>query len=287
MTENKSIIDLARAAEARPLNTEQPSTPPPTGEQPPKPSKTGEPEEGSAPKEILAELLKNVQSKIGWSQLRLPSAGFNPSKIDTIEIRPFTFEDEKLLRTTKTLSQGELIVEQLITRCIRGIEYKDLLLTDKNYILFKLREISYGDEYDIKAVCNTCEAENELKVELSKLPVIYAESAEDLEYKATLPDSGVEVTVKALRLEDEAILANPVTLIDNMWRLVESIGGHTERTVKQGFITGTTVKDISVIRNAIFGGGVGMQTKVNYVCNSCDTGDVLELPINEGFFDAN
>ena len=146
MTENKSIIDLARAAEARPAPTEQP---PPTREE------TLEPEEGSAPKEILSELLKNVQSKIGWSQLRLPSAGFNPSKIETIEIRPFTFEDERLLRTTKTISQGELIVEQLISRCIKGIEYKDLLLIDKNYILFKLREISYGDSYDIKVACET------------------------------------------------------------------------------------------------------------------------------------
>tara|TARA_R110000824_G_scaffold76037_2_gene192794 strand:+ start:28 stop:870 length:843 start_codon:yes stop_codon:yes gene_type:complete len=280
MTETKSIIDLAKAAEARPAPTETEHAHRPSPQE-------GAPKEENAPREVLSELLKNVQSKIGWSELRLPSAGFNSSKVETIEIRPFTYEDEKLLRTTKTLSQGELIVEQLITRCIKGIEYKDLLLTDKNYILFKLREISYGDGYDIKATCNMCESENELQVELSKLPVVYAESEGDLEHKITLPDSKVEVIVKALKIEDEALLSNPATLIDNMWRLVESIGGHKERTVKQGFIQGTTAKDISVIRNSIFGGGIGMQTKVNYICNGCDSRDVIELPINEGFFDAN
>mgnify|MGYP003643922209 CR=1 FL=1 len=285
MTEEKSIIDLARAAENRTTERGQSPKPSPQGEHPERPSQ--EEREAEAPKQILADLLKNVQSKIGWSALKLPSSGFNSSNVETIEIRPFTFEDEKLLRTTKTLSQGELIIQQLISRCIRGIEYKDLLLTDKNYILFKLREISYGDSYDIKAICTTCEAENELQVKLSELPVVFAESVEDLENTFTLPDSGVEISIKALKVEDEALLGQVDQLMDNLWRLVESVGGHTERTVKQGFIAGTTAKDISVIRNSVFGDNLGMQTQVNFICNACDTRGSLDLPINEGFFDAS
>tara|TARA_R110002012_G_scaffold11181_4_gene50735 strand:- start:627 stop:1481 length:855 start_codon:yes stop_codon:yes gene_type:complete len=284
MSENKSIIDLAKAAQSAPRAEEAP--PVTRGEEVSRP-REAVPGESDAPKDILDGLLQHAKSKLSWCDLKLPSAGLGPTKVETIEIRPFTFEDEKILRTAKSTIEGEAIIQKLISRCIQGIDYKDLLLVDKNYILFKLREISYGDSYDISVTCGSCGTENELQVQLSKLPVVYAETSSDLEHNILLPDSEVEVVIKALTVDHETLMSSPETLMDNLWRLIDSIGGHSERTVKQGFIAGTTAKDISVIRQAIFGGDIGMQTKVNFICNSCEGHDVLELPINEGFFDAN
>jgi len=283
MSEEKSTIDLAAAAQSG--STTAPGSPV-IGEAP-KPAQRREGEEREAPNQILDELLKNVKSKISWAELRLPSSGFNDSKVETIEIRPFTFEDEKVLRTVKTIADGAKIIEKLITRCMKGIDYNDLLVSDKNYILYKLREISYGDKYDIELTCGNCATKNELQVELSKLPVHYAETPEDLNKTITLPDSEVEVVIQALKVTQEMLFQSTDQMFDNLWRLIYSINGHTERTVKQGFVRGTTARDISVIRQAITDDSIGLQTKVNFVCNECEYHESLELPLNESFFDAS
>jgi len=283
MSEEKSIIDLAAAAQSGSAKAPAPVA---TGEAL-KPTQRRDDVAREAPSEILDELLKHVKSKITWAELKLPSAGFSDSKVESIEIRPFTFEDEKVLRTAKTIADGTKIIEKLITRCMRGIEYNELLVPDKNYILYKLREISYGDKYDINLTCNNCGSDNELQVELSKLPVQYAEGPEDLVKTVILPDSEVEVVLEALKVPQESLFQSTDDLFDNLWRLVSSINGHTERTVKQGFIKGTTARDIAKIRQSITDEGIGIQTKVNFICNACENHETLELPLNETFFDAN
>ena len=55
----------------------------------------------------------------------------------------------------------------------------------------------------------------------------------------------------------------------------------------QGFILKTSGKDITVLRNAIFSNDYGLQTKVNFICNSCEESSEVDLPINESFFDVS
>ena len=288
MSENKSIIDLATAATG---GANQSSVPNPQGQVPPnfKPSQhKGEaPTDEGDPKNILADLLKGVQEKIAWVEVDLPSKGFANGGISTVEVRAFTFDDEKILRSIQKAGDRTSVISKLIARCMRGVEYSDLLIVDKNYILYKLRALSYGEDYNIQATCEECSYESHLTVGLNDLPVNYAEKLEDLQGKFTLPDSGVEVELQTLTTREEGIMDKTSDIIDNLWRFIKTINGHSGRSITQGFVAGTTARDISVIRNSIFNDDIGIQTLVNFVCKECGNHSSLDLPINETFFDAS
>ena len=290
MSENKSIIDLATASTG--VASQPDSTAPvPPGEVPAnfKPSQhRGEsPDDEANPKNILAELLKGVQDKIAWVEVDLPSKGFANKGVSTVEVRAFTFEDEKILRSIQKVGDGSSVISKLIARCLRGIEYPDLLIVDKNYILYKLRSLSYGEDYAIQATCEECSYESHLTVGLNDLPINYAESLGDLQAKFTLPDSGVEVELRTLTTQEEGLMDKAHEITDNLWRFIKTVNGHSGRSITQGFVAGTTAKDISVLRNSVFNDKIGIQTLVNFICKECGNHSALDLPINETFFDAS
>ena len=290
MNENKSIIDLAMDAG----NISTPIDPQTSYEKSQieasnqvKPSIPNNSQEDTSHKDTLALLLSKVEQKIAWVSVDLPTAGVFTNGVGSIEIRPFTFEDEKILRSVKKASEGNNIINTLITRCTKDLDFNQLSITDKNFILFKLRELSYGPEYPIKAECNSCGNANELTVELNKLPVKYAELGDAKSTNLVLPDSEVKVEYIFPTAGDEKFLNNPGQILDNLWRFIKSIEGHTERMIIQGFILKTSGKDITVLRNAIFSNDYGLQTKVNFICNSCEESSEVDLPINESFFDVS
>ena len=281
MSENKSIIDLAReAGEApTPVNPQEVKQ-----TQSPKPNSSTE---DTSLRDTLALLLAKVEEKTAWITVDLPTAGVFTNGVGSIEVRPFTFEDEKILRSIKKVTDGSNVINTLIQRCTKDLDFNNISLVDKNFILFKLREISYGNDYGIEVDCNSCGETNELTVELDKLPIKYADITSSKSTSIVLPDSEVTIEYTYPTASDEKFLNNPGHLMDNIWRFVKSINGHSERMIIQGFITKTSGKDITVLRKAIFDNEFGLQTKVNFLCNSCGDDSVIELPINESFFDVN
>ena len=85
-----------------------------------------------------------------------------------ITIRPMTFEDEKALVSA---GKAQDPVNLVLQRCTTNIKIPDLLSMDKLYLIMKLREISYGDDYNTLLVCSHCKAENPTTVKLSHLNV--------------------------------------------------------------------------------------------------------------------
>lgn len=91
-----------------------------------------------------------------------------PDPGSPITIRPMTFEDEKIVVSHKKSQDPTNII---LERCVTNVRVGDLLSMDKLYLLLKLREISYGDEYNTLLICNHCNAENPSKVNISQLNV--------------------------------------------------------------------------------------------------------------------
>tara|TARA_R110002012_G_scaffold313996_1_gene526279 strand:+ start:10662 stop:11486 length:825 start_codon:yes stop_codon:yes gene_type:complete len=274
MNENRSIIDIARAAESK-----QPETPE---------VQSSRIQTDTSEATALKDLLQKLDSKIAWVDVELPSRGLlSDGANTTVQVRPFTFEDEKILRTAKNANQAANTLKTLIHRAVKGMDYDTLPLSDKTFLLFKLREISYGNEYPIDIECTACEAKNSLNVELDKLPIKYLEEGSLEDPKITLPDSEVEVEYRYPMADDDASLTDMEQMMDNLWKFIKSVGGHDSRMVIQGFISKTTGKDVLTLQNKIFGADFGLQTKVNFICNNCEADSVIDLPLNESFFNVN
>ena len=273
MNENRSIIDIAQAAQKG-----QQATPP----------QQSVIQTDNSETEALQELLKKVDSKTAWVDVELPSRGLlSDGENCIVQVRPFTFEDERVLRTVKNVGQANDTIKTLIQRATKGINYEKLTLADKTFLIFKLREISYGNDYEIDIECPKCNSKNSLNVELNRLPVEYLDEDSLEKTKVTLPDSEVEVEFRYPMADDDTILSDVDSLMDSLWKFVKSVGGHDSRMIIQQFISKTTGKDVLTLQNKIFGTDFGLQTKVSFICQACNADSTLELPLNEAFFNVS
>ena len=88
-----------------------------------------------------------------------------------IRLRPMTIKEEEILSTPRFMKTGSA-TRLIIERCLDSdIDAKDILLYDSNFLLFRLRQISYGDKYKFEVTCSSrfCEQKYTHEVDISKL----------------------------------------------------------------------------------------------------------------------
>ena len=94
-------------------------------------------------------------------------------RLAEVSIRPLTFTDEKQLMSSR--QGGSEAINKLIEKCVQNVRIGELLELDKLYLLMKIREISYGAEYQASITCPACAQENKVNFNLSKLKKVLAE----------------------------------------------------------------------------------------------------------------
>lgn len=235
--------------------------------------------------ETLDFLLKNVQDKLVWVDVELPSRGIlYESNATTVKVRPFTYKDERALKSIQGASNPEALLENLLRNCIDGMRVEELTPIDRLYLLFKIRGISYGDEYGISHSCQGCGSENNLNLKISTLNTVDL-TEEDMKF--ILPDSLQEVEVRYPRIQDENLYSTAEKLMDNMYRFVKSVGGVQDSLIIEQFVRGTTVRDIDTLRNRIFAPKYGMETEFFYNCGECGKRQQVDINLNSNFFSAS
>lgn len=266
-------VTKERAKAVKPIHKESPSDTEPRGAV-----------EGTI-QEAVNSLLSNIELDVDYRPLELPSRGKAYVQSDGfVHIKPFTFAQERKLRSIKKAAQGNKVIKSLFIDCVKGLEYDAMTLEDKNYILFKLREISYGDEYTIVAVCTDCEAKNNLSIEISKIPVTYAEDDYEEPITITLPDTEQEVKFVSPRSKDESYFESMETLTDNLWRFALSVGGQSDPKILQMFFQKTTVRDIAYFREELTKERYGMNKTMSFECAGCGSLSESLIPFTESFF---
>ena len=285
---DKSIVDLVRESNH--------GSPTPS---PQEPSRT--PQDGSAEHraEMMSEnipvdknveaalegLLQNIKSKMAWAEIELPSLGLlYPNGEKTIRIRPFVFEDERLLKSVKAQKNPESTIESLLRNCTEGIDVSHLTPHDKVYVLFRLRGISYGDSYPISHDCDKCSVTSKLDLTISTLETTPLKR-EDMVF--LLPDSLQEVEIKLPKAQDDHLWSNADAMMSNMHMFVYRIGDIMDKTIIEAFIHKTTVRDIDTLRSKIYSPTYGMENHFFYTCQGCNHKNKVEIALNENFFTAS
>ena len=104
----------------------------------------------------------------------LPSLGkvYSCEVNPEVKIRAMTTEDE-MRRLSRTNKPHKLLCE-IIDDCLvekPGISSYDMCLADQQFLLHKLRTVTYGPEYLNSSICPFCGNENISKKDLDKLAV--------------------------------------------------------------------------------------------------------------------
>jgi hypothetical protein len=219
---------------------------------------------------IVEELMG---SHFAETQVDLPSG-------KTVRLTPITFEVEKQM-VSRTDAEGDT-VDFILEKCVQDTDLDELMNIDANYILFKIREISYGPEYKFIQPCPACGSEQHFSVNVGELPVRRLEDDGDVEI--TLPMSGKEVVLRRATRADRKYLANGEVMMDSLWRFIKSFGGYDRRDVISKVIPRLTAGDIDTMIGIVTASDYGLQTQIRLKCNNCGHDGPIELPLTQGFF---
>jgi len=220
-------------------------------------------------------------------EVELPSRGrFYGSEGVLVKVKPLTFEDEKAIVSIKN-SKTTNPLSVILSRCVEGVDTNHLVFMDKMFLIMKIRELSYGEEYLAQVICPRCTSENPLSFNLADLEVKYVPDDFTEPIEVDLPRLKKKAAVRLPRVHDEPYVQDGEMMMDNLWRFVISLDENTNPTVISKALRKLPSADVHTLINAITTTSFGIETKAKFKCFNCKEVHLIDIPISENFFSVN
>lgn len=230
----------------------------------------------------------------------LPSEGKLNGIASDFTIRSMTTMEEKK-RLGASPVPFKLMVE-VINDCViepEKFDCYDLPIGDFQFLMHRLRVVTYGNEYEVPLKCPNCKSNFIDTVDLDKLEVRkYKEGMEEKLY-ITLPRSGDQLKLKFLsprlydnisRKSDEIKERFPdyegsPTYIVTLQECIDTINGEKYPPAKlQKYVEEMQQADAKAIQKAFNSVDLGVNTRIKTTCKHCGHKFEYDLPITREFF---
>lgn len=234
----------------------------------------------------------------------LPSKGliYDKNVNSSVKIRSMTTEDE--MKRLSSSDKPYKILCDIIDDCIIddiGISSYDMHLGDYEYLLHKLRTVTYGADYKMSVTCPICGNVSEVTCNLDELEVnAYDEDFDKLK-EVTLPKTGkvVELRFQTPRVLDnistrkkDIIKKNPDMLVDPGYLLtlcsyIRSIDGQVLREDQiESFVRKLPMADANYLLNKAqeLNDRIGLNTNFDCKCKHCGYEMVSTFRFTPEFF---
>ncbi len=284
--------------------------------------------QGVSDTDLLDALLNApAASLIPWETCQLPSQGiyYNWPAGSTVEVRAMSQNDEKILANQR-LAKSNQSIEALFRACCRfpeNFDPIDLLIGDRTFLLYYLRGITHGHEYEFVMTCpnQTCGkvsthcydlnlliqtvrvADHSLGAEpfIIELPHLSATvkrsftvglrflRAGDINAMAGRYRAGQRLqrgqTVRNRQANNGQVPADLDGLItEQLEHAIVSVLGVDDRFKVKQFVERLHATDAGTIRQWLKEHTPGIDTTVDVTCPECEVVSTVELPITESFF---
>jgi hypothetical protein len=268
------------------------------------------------PQDVLDKVLQMSDDDIlPWEEVVLPSLGqYYDNKLPggIVKVRPMGLAADKVLATQRLAQSGKSI-DYLFKKCVQlasDFDSRNLLTGDRIFLLYYLRGITHGNDYEFVVKCGdeNCGKENIKSYDLNKLIGTIKRPSDGIgsePFKVVLPHmskiTGTEfwVKVRLMRGYDlETILNNRTTskkigknveTIDDSIEehlamlIVNAMGSEDRRKIKT-LIGKLHSSDTATIRQFLKDNTPGIETNIEVDCEFCGNNMKIELPITESFF---
>ena len=233
----------------------------------------------------------------------LPSGGkIYPCEVNpNVTLRSMTTADE-MRRLSNTEAPYKLMCD-MIDDCMTediGISSYDMCLGDYQFLLHKLRIVTYGSKYPITTVCPYCNTINTNEIDLESLEIFeYDDSIKDL-MSVTLPRTKkvVDLRMQTPRLlesvelkKKQFIKKNPngadQSLVFLLESLIDKVDNQVLDTVQlSSFIRKLPMADTNAIMQTAekLNSKVGINTILENECSVCGVDYKSNFPITSEFF---
>lgn len=262
---------------------------------------------------LKAVLGKHEDDFLPWEDVMLPSLGlYYGDKLPggIVQVRAMGINAEKILATQRLAQSGKAL-EFLFKHCVRlptGLDPLDLLLGDRTFLLYYLRGITHGNEYEFTFSCTNeaCKRDSIHKFDLNNLRgTIKAASAENgpepfrivLPHMSEIVKRDFWIKIRLMRGRDGIAVRKNIdkkrkldpnaldeTIIKNLSTVVVEIMGSTDRTEIDNIIDKLHARDHAYIRDKLDELSPTIDTEVTVPCAECGNIMKVDLPITEDFF---
>lgn len=234
----------------------------------------------------------------------LPSNGMIYEEEVTPEVVLSSMTTRHEMLRLSTVEDSQKIMAQIIDDCIEsdlGISAYDLCLGDFQYLMFMLRVVTFGSEYELRGRCPFCGFEQTTKINLDDLEVHeYDDSLADL-LEITLPKSGnnIKLTLQTPRILDRISTKvkeykrrhkdsdeNP-TILYNIVASIEEIDDERPNSFTlEEWVKNLPLADTNALMNRIelINNKIGISLDVEGECKVCGTVYQVPFRINQTFF---
>ena len=266
----------------------------------------------------------NQDSFIPWEEISLPSRGmYYGGKLPggLCRVRAMGISDDKILATQRLAQTGQSI-DYLFRHCVQltdGMDPLDLLNGDRNFLLYYLRGITHGNNYEFMIKCPNCGMSSLTTYDLNELAKTIQPPKPELgdePFKVILPymsqamNKEVWVKIRFMRGRDVSAIADrqrfqkkvratnakqrdvviDQSLTENLSLVIVRFGAAdmtgevSDATKIRAMVDRMHAKDTATIREFLRTNAPGIDTQIEIQCPECAYDFKTDLPITESFF---
>jgi hypothetical protein len=255
------------------------------------------------PQHMLEQMVDNEFQAI-TDVVELPSKGiFYQNKQSHVKIKHLTAEDENILTSPDLIKSGkvlDVLLDKAIIDETGTLSAEDMIVGDRNAVLLYLRKEGYGDEYEVKMTCPSCNEEFRDTVLISSLEYKVLEVMPDSDglFSVVLPKTKWTIKFKLLTGKDEAYLSKMgevpkktkknITyskfLTERYILQIMSLNGNSDKLHIKKAVSNMPIGDSLFLRQRISEVEPGINMESNFTCKHCQHNFEDTVPINAKLF---
>lgn len=277
---------------------------PPPGDTSPPPTDTVQSPDAAAPPQPMA--FSTPTEFVDLPSLgKFYGAGHPLHDCESVEIRYMTAKEEDIL-TSKTLAKKGLTIDRLLSSVIvnGNIKPEELLVGDRNALIVATRVTGYGEEYETRVKCPSCDGNSKYSFNLSDANIFHGGATSENEdvtatengtFTVEAPHTKATVEMRLLTGKDEKLLARAEetrkrkkmveTLTTSSLRMfIISVNGNQDPYYIDSFIANAPAADARYIREAYKTVVPNIDLTQYYECQACGHEQEMEVPFTSDFF---
>lgn len=238
-------------------------------------------------------------SAIYWDVTGIPTGYKLYPEGTAIKARPLKVLEVKKLTSINEYNADQ-VINDILSKCITGIDINELYISDKLYLIFWLRANSFRDSnYLVDFICPKCDKDSHYHFNIDSVNIDPVKD-EYNENRIIKLSSGDEITIRLLKVKDEigldsfkdrygTIITNSGDEIDDellgLSFMIDTINGkHPDPLSKYNYILGLDPQDYSTISTYVDDNIVGVKPYMNVVCEKCGGESQIGITFRPDFF---
>ena len=243
-------------------------------------------------------------------EIELPSKGLiypedNPLSSGVINMKYMTASEEDILSSQNLIKRGVVLDKLFEAMITSDINYRDLILGDKDAIMVASRILGYGKDYKVKVICPSCDEPDDLDIDLTNLKdkeicesllnrdnefeFITLKNKDKIIFKllTIADDKNIEAELKSFKtIQDKSKNKNQSTreFTTRLKYMIKSINGDPNKNIIRKYVDTMLSTETSAFRKHLKTINPGIDMSYVFECKECGYTTIRRIPMTVQFF---